>query len=171
MKNATSTEQRILIDTERQQLTLVKDREVILNSRISSAKNGLGEQQHSECTPRGLHVVRAKIGDGEAINTIFVGRRLTGERYTPELKKQAPERDWILTRILWLSGVEPGINRLGSVDTMRRYIYIHGAPDEDELGIPSSHGCIKMNNYDLIKLFDQVAVGTPVEIHPFANVQ
>ncbi|HKJ75676.1 MAG TPA: L,D-transpeptidase, partial [Gammaproteobacteria bacterium] len=76
----------------------------------------------------------------------------------------APERDWILTRILWLCGEEPGRNRLGRVDTMRRYVYIHGAPDDDPMGVPSSKGCVKMRNADIIDLFDRVAVGTPVVI-------
>jgi lipoprotein-anchoring transpeptidase ErfK/SrfK len=119
---------------------------------------------NSECTPRGKHIIRAKIGENADINTVFVGRRDTGERYTPELRKQFPERDWILTRIMWLSGCEPGINRLGDVDTMRRYIYIHGCPDEDEMGKPDSHGCIKMHNDDVVDLFEMVAPGTHVNI-------
>ena len=169
LKNNTSTEQYILIDTERQELRLLKDNNTLFQFRVSTAKNGLGEYQGSECTPRGHHVIRAKIGTGQPTNTVFSGRRPTGELYTPHLKQQSPDRDWILTRILWLSGLEPGINRLGNVDTMRRYIYIHGAPDEDEMGVPSSHGCIKMNNHDLIELYNQVTVGTAVEIHPLAH--
>ena len=132
--------------------------------RVSTARNGAGELRDSERTPRGRHRVRAKIGTGCIANTVFRGRRPSGELYSPELKRRFPQRDWILTRIMWLSGLEPGHNRLGLVDTMRRYIYIHGAPDEDRIGEPSSHGCIKMRNIDVIALFDQIPVGTIVTI-------
>lgn len=131
---------------------------------ISSAKQGVGERCGSFCTPRGRHIVRAKIGKDCAPNTVFVARRATGECYTPELGAAFPGRDWILTRILWLSGQEVGYNRLGASDTMRRYIYIHGTPDSVPLGIPGSHGCIRMNNADLIELFDLIPVGISVEI-------
>jgi lipoprotein-anchoring transpeptidase ErfK/SrfK len=131
---------------------------------ICSARNGLGEQSGSNCTPRGRHIIRAKIGTGCAENTVFVGRRPTGEIYSPELKEKFPERDWILTRILWLSGCEVGFNRLGSVDTMRRYIYIHATPDSVHMGVPASHGCILMRNAEMVDLFDRVVVGTTVNI-------
>jgi len=131
---------------------------------VSTAANGAGEMLDSNCTPRGRHLIRAKIGAGQPENTVFKGRRPTGETYTPELGAQFPERDWILTRILWLSGCEVGFNRLGKSDTMRRYIYIHGTPDSAPLGKPGSHGCIRMCNADLIELFDLVTAGTAVEI-------
>ena len=131
---------------------------------VSSAANGVGECGGSGCTPRGKHLIRAKIGAGQPPDTVFVGRRPTGEIYTPELDMQYPGRDWILTRILWLSGCEPGFNRLGVNDTMRRYIYIHGTPDRVQLGAPGSHGCIRMRNADLLELFDLVRPGTPVQI-------
>lgn len=131
---------------------------------ISSAKNGTGQQRGSFCTPLGRHIVRAKIGAGQPVNTVFVRRRPTGEIYTPELSRQFPKRDWILTRILWLSGCEPGYNRLGPVDTMRRYIYIHGTPDSVEMGKPGSIGCIRVANHDLLELFEKVPVGTEVDI-------
>lgn len=131
---------------------------------ISTAKNGAGEKYGSECTPRGRHIIRAKIGAGEKLNSIFIGRRFTGEIFTESLRQEFPERDWILTRILWLSGLESGINRLGNVDTMRRYIYIHGCPDNDVMGQASSHGCIKMRNTELVELFDKVEVGELVTI-------
>jgi lipoprotein-anchoring transpeptidase ErfK/SrfK len=133
--------------------------------RVSTAKNGPGEINGSFCTPRGLHVIRAKIGAGAPLNTVFVKRRPTGEIYSPELGARFPGRDWMLTRILWLSGCEPGRNRLGKVDTMRRYIYIHGSPDTVEMGKPGSIGCIRMRNEDLLQLFERVAAGTQVEIH------
>jgi L,D-transpeptidase YbiS len=131
---------------------------------VSTATNGAGERAGSHCTPRGRHIVRARIGAGAPVNTVFVGRRPTGEIWTPDLAAQYPNRDWILTRILWLSGCEVGFNRLGEVDTMRRYIYIHGTPDSMDMGKPGSIGCIRMRNSDLIELFDLVPVRTPVEI-------
>ncbi len=131
---------------------------------VSTGANGVGEENGSYCTPRGRHVIRAKIGAGQPVGTVFVKRRPTGEVYTPQLGAQHPGRDWILTRILWLSGVERGYNRGGSCDTMRRYVYIHGTPDEVELGRPGSRGCIRMRNADLLELFDWVAAGTQVEI-------
>lgn len=135
-----------------------------MDTLVSTARNGPGERINSECTPRGTHVVRARIGAGCPVNTVFRGRRPTGEVFTPPMRAQFPGRDWILTRILWLSGMEKGINRLGPVDTMRRYIYIHGAPENDVMGVPGSHGCIKMSNPDMMTLFDRVNVGTPVII-------
>jgi lipoprotein-anchoring transpeptidase ErfK/SrfK len=141
-----------------------RDGRVLLESRVSTARNGAGERMNSECTPRGRHVVRAKIGTGQPANTVLVSRRPTGEVYSPALRAAFPGRDWILTRILWLSGLEPGRNRLGDVDTMRRYVYIHGCPDEDPMGVPSSRGCVKMRNPEVIRLFDLVSPGTPVLI-------
>ena len=132
--------------------------------KVSSAAKGVGEISGSQCTPRGKHIIRAKIGARLPDNAVLVGRRPTGEIYTPQLGQQFPERDWILTRILWLSGCEIGFNRLGARDTMRRYIYIHGTPDSMVLGQPDSHGCIRMRNSDIVELFDLVSAGTPVEI-------
>jgi L,D-transpeptidase YbiS len=132
---------------------------------ISTAANGVGCEKDSGCTPLGRHIIRAKIGAGAKPNSVFVGRRATGEICTPELMMQFQNRDWILTRILWLSGTELGLNRLGNVDTMQRYIYIHGSPDGTEMGKIGSHGCIRMRNADVIALFDLVETGTPVLIH------
>jgi len=131
---------------------------------VSTAANGAGEQKNSYQTPRGNHIIRAKIGAGAAANTVFKGRRPTGEIFTLDLMAAHPNRDWILTRILWLSGTEVGKNRLGNVDTMQRYVYIHGSPDSVEMCKPGSHGCIRMRNADVIALFDLVSVGTPVNI-------
>ncbi len=131
---------------------------------VSTAKRGVGEKNGSLCTPRGSHIVRAKIGAGQPLNAVFVRRRATGEVWTPELHEKYPGRDWILTRILWLSGCEPGRNRLGDVDTMRRYIYIHGSPDTAEMGKPGSIGCIRMRNRDIVELFERVPPYTAVEI-------
>jgi len=155
---------RIEVDVPNQTLTLFLNESVHKTFRIATGKKGVGEKFGSEQTPRGRHIIRAKVGAGAAPNTVFVGRRPTGEIYTPSMRELHPKRDWILTRIMWLSGLEPGFNRLGDVDTMRRYVYIHGCPDEDEMGIPSSHGCVKMRNKDVITLFDTVPAGTPVLI-------
>ncbi len=138
--------------------------ESVFSVSISTAKNGAGQIFGSECTPLGSHRIRAKIGAGQKPNTVFVGRRPTGEIYSESLSDSFPNRDWILTRIMWLCGNETGRNRGGRVDTQRRYIYIHGAPDSHLMGKPSSHGCIKMRNVDVIKLFDLVSVGTTVNI-------
>jgi hypothetical protein len=154
----------IKVSIDEQRLQLLKDEAVVMDVAVSTASNGPGELINSECTPRGWHRVRARIGAACPVNTVFVGRRPTGELYAPELRAANPGRDWIITRILWLCGEEPGKNRLGEVDTMRRYIYIHGAPDDDPVGVPSSHGCVKMRNTDVIKLFDIVPVGTRVLI-------
>ena len=154
----------VRVDLDRQRLDLHVRGEVRRTYPVSTAANGPGEQEGSECTPRGRHVIRAKIGAGAGPGTVFVGRRSTGERYTPALRAAYPDRDWILTRILWLSGTEPGRNRLGRVDTMRRYIYIHGCPDDVDITCPGSHGCIRMRNDDVIDLFDRVEAGTGVVI-------
>jgi L,D-transpeptidase YbiS len=131
---------------------------------VSTSKLGIGQQKGSNKTPLGWHQIKAKIGAGAAENTVFVGRRPTGEIYNGELASQYPERDWILTRILWLGGCEIGRNRFGDVDTMQRYIYIHGTPDTEPMGIPESHGCIRMRNSDVIALFDELDPGTPIWI-------
>ena len=156
---------KIRISIGLQQLDLLDDAgKLIKRYSISSAKNGVGEENGSFRTPRGRHIIRAKIGAGAPFNTVFVERRATGETYSPELAKRHPRRDWILTRILWLSGLERGYNRLGQVDTMRRAIYIHGSPDTADMGKPGSRGCIRMHNRDIVELFDLVPVRTPVEI-------
>jgi lipoprotein-anchoring transpeptidase ErfK/SrfK len=153
---------RISVSFAEQRLRLANGDEILLDVPVSTAGNGPGERMGSECTPRGRHLVRAKIGAGAPSGSVFVGRRATGERFHPRLRAQYPQRDWILTRILWLSGLEPGHNRLGNVDTMRRFIYIHGCPDDVILGTPGSHGCIRMRNGAVMALFERVPVGTPV---------
>ena len=161
----TQPQQTIEIDVPTQSLIL-KDAQgrILMQTRISTARNGVGEENGSEKTPRGAHYIRARIGAGLPADTVLISRRPTGEIYSPSLRAAFPNRDWILTRILWLCGLEPGKNRLGSVDTMRRYIYIHGCPDEDPMGVPGSRGCVKMRNREIIELFDRVAPGTRVHI-------
>jgi L,D-transpeptidase YbiS len=155
----------ITIQLATQALDLSEDEHVLRTYLVSTAKNGAGEQVNSCCTPRGHHIIRAKIGAGCPLGTVFVGRGPTGEIWTPALSRKHPGRDWILSRILWLRGCEPGKNRGGSVDTMQRYIYIHGAPEDVPMGSPTSQGCIRMRNDEISELFDLIAVGTPVRIH------
>jgi len=155
---------KIEIDIAAQTLALLDGGRLLRRYSVSTAKNGPGERNGSFCTPRGRHIVRAKIGAGQPHNAVFVRRRPTGELWSPELDEKHPGRDWMLTRILWLSGREPGRNRLGDVDTMRRYIYIHGSPDRAEMGKPGSIGCIRMRNADIAELFDLVPPYTEVEI-------
>ena len=154
----------IRIDAAKQELTVLDGERVVKRYSVSTARNGLGEKTGSFCTPRGKHIIRAKIGAGLPEGAVFVRRRPTGEVWTPELHARSPGRDWILTRILWLSGKEPGKNRLGDVDTMRRYIYIHGSHDLAEMGKPGSIGCVRMRNKDVAELFDLVPAYTPVLI-------
>ncbi len=148
-----------------QELLLEEDGKVMKRYRVSTALKGAGERFGSECTPRGRHRIRLKIGEGCPPGTVFVARRPTGEIYTPELGRRHPGRDWILTRILWLTGADPGFNRGGHCDTLRRYIYIHGTAEEPLVGTPVSHGCIRMRSGDILELFDRVSNGTEVYIH------
>ena len=152
------------VDIANQIMQVLHDGKLIKKYLISTAKNGAGEEYGSEKTPRGWHVIRAKIGSDALPNTVFVKRRPTHEMYNSELRLQFPERDWMLTRILWLCGLEVGKNRFGNVDSMKRKIYIHGAPDDVQMGMPGSRGCIRMRNIDIIELFDEVKAGTKVLI-------
>ncbi len=154
----------VVISVSSQTLCLYQGKQKVCQYPISSALNGIGGEKNSGKTPLGRHRIRAKIGEGLPINSVLIGRRPTGEIYTPELAHAYPERDWVLSRILWLSGQEIGMNRLGQVDTMQRYIYIHGTPDSEPMGVPRSHGCIRMRNADVMALFDCVSVGTEVLI-------
>lgn len=158
----------IEISIEEQTLTLFDKNKQIKNYPVSTAKNGSGELIDSECTPCGKHIITEKIGEETEANSVFVGRMETGEIYEPGLRDLHPERDWILTRILWLSGLEEGKNKGhkngNCVDSHERYIYIHGSPDDVEMGSPGSRGCIRMRNQDIIELFDLIEVGTKVVI-------
>lgn len=147
-----------------QRLEVIENGRTVKSYPVSTAKNGPGERKGSGCTPRGWHVIRAKIGRGAPADAVFKGRRWTGEIYGQALEEQFPERDWILTRILWLGGLEPGVNRYKEVDTAWRYIYIHGSPDRGVAGLPASHGCIRMKTPDMLDLFNRVGAGTPVLI-------
>ena len=150
----------------RQVLKVLDDGMPVREFPVSTSRYGPGERSGSQCTPRGLHVVRARVGAGRPAGAVFVGRRHTGEIYTADLASRYPDRDWILTRLIWLSGREPGRNRFGAVDTLRRFIYIHGTPDTEPMGVPFSHGCIRMRTDDVIDLYELVEIGTLVEITP-----
>ncbi|MDD2768945.1 MAG: L,D-transpeptidase [Methylococcus sp.] len=152
------------ISVLQQYLEVIEGGRVAVRYRVSTAKNGVGERRGSECTPRGWHRVRAKIGAGLPPGSVLVGRRPTGEIYSSELARRHPGRDWILSRILWLGGLEPGINRYGEVDTAWRYIYIHGSPDAGVDGAPRSHGCVRLTSPDVIELFDRVPTGMLVYV-------
>ena len=154
----------ISIDLTRQVLQLQVAAGVVREYPVSTGKNGPGEQLDSGCTPRGRHSIAGMIGAGCAANTVFAGRQPTGELYTPALHRHHPERDWILTRIIWLQGEEPGVNQGGAVDTYSRYIYIHGAPDDLKMGEPGSAGCIRMRNNDVVELFELVSEGCEVNL-------
>jgi len=154
----------MIVDIPSQCMLVHKGDKLLREYPVSTARNGTGQRYGSGCTPLGRHKVRIKIGDGAPVNTVFVGRRPTGEIYSPELAERHPERDWILTRVLWLTGAEPGFNRGGECDSLRRYIYVHGTPDSEPMGKPASHGCIRMRNADLVELFDMLPVGSEVLI-------
>jgi hypothetical protein len=166
---STTDNHSIDIDLARQTLTLRHHGRVVSTWPVSTALKGAGERMDSGQTPRGRHRVRLLIGDGCQKNCVFVGRRATGEIYSEALARAQPRRDWILTRIIWLTGCEPGFNRGGDRDTLRRFIYIHGCPDTEPMGVPKSHGCIRMRNADIVTLFEQVQVGTPVMISDDAS--
>ena len=158
----------IQISISDQTLSLFDEDKLVKQYSISTAKNGVGEEMDSECTPRGKHIIIEKIGAGCEANSVFVGRIHTGEIYEPALRELQPERDWILTRILWLSGVEAGKNKGQlegvNIDSHARYIYIHGSPDDVAMGQPGSRGCVRMRNPDVIELFDLIEPGTEVDI-------
>jgi lipoprotein-anchoring transpeptidase ErfK/SrfK len=157
-------ERYLRVSIPRQEMDLMEGGRALRTWPVSTARNGPGELRGSECTPRGWHRIRARIGAGLPAGTVFRGRRPTGEIYGPELEARHPGRDWILTRILWLGGLEPGCNRYGAVDTAWRYIYIHGSPDHGVTGAPASHGCVRMNSADVAEAFELAPAGMRVLI-------
>lgn len=164
MTGVAAGESYLRVSLSRQTLEWMTDARSLRCWPVSTARNGPGERRGSECTPRGWHRVRARIGEGQPLNTVFRGRRPTGELYGEALAARHPGRDWILTRILWLGGLEPGFNRYGDVDTTWRYVYIHGSPDHGVAGIPASHGCVRLRSPDMLDLFERVPVGMKVLI-------
>lgn len=168
MPNDKTPDKKLIVNIAQQTLTLYQKNKAVIQYKVSTAKNGIGSLQDSGCTPLGEHLIAEKIGASEPINAVFIGRVPTGEIYSAELGKLHPKRDWILSRILWLSGCEAGVNKgrnsQGGCDTYQRYIYIHGTPDTEPMGEPLSHGCVRMRNSDIIELFEQVEETTPVLI-------
>lgn len=159
---------QLVINIAKQTLTVWQQQKMVIQYPVSTAKNGIGSQQDSGCTPLGRHMIAEKIGGSLPIHSVFIGRVPTGERYSADLGTLYPERDWILSRILWLSGLENGSNKGsnndGCCDTYQRYIYIHGTPATEPMGVPLSHGCIRMRNEDIMELFEQVEEGMSVTI-------
>jgi lipoprotein-anchoring transpeptidase ErfK/SrfK len=155
---------KINISVSSQKLSLFQEGELISSYKVSTALKGVGQEKNTNKTPLGNHIIRAMIGRNLPIYAVIKARRYTNEIWTKELDDPSITVDWILSRVIWLSGKDLGRNRLGNVDTMQRYIYIHGTNEEHLLGTPSSHGCIRMSNEDVIELFDLVSVGDIVEI-------
>ena len=159
-----TNEQFIYISSKKQQLDFYLGNKLLQSYSVSTGKNGMGEQMGSEQTPRGWHRIHSQIGQLTPVNSVFVGRVWTGEIYDEALALANPGRDWILTRIFQLEGLEPGRNQGGEVDSLQRYIYIHGTPDTTLLGVPGSRGCIRMRNKDIIALALQLEISTRVLI-------
>lgn len=168
MTNDKKCTKQLVVNIAQQTLTVYQQNKEIIQYKVSTAKNGIGSQQDSGCTPLGQHVIAEKIGGSEPINSVFIGRVPTGELYDADLGRLHPERDWILSRILWLSGLEAGVNKgrnsQGGCDTYQRYIYIHGTPDTEPMGVPLSHGCVRMRNKDIVDLFEDIDEGTSVSV-------
>ncbi|QDP72832.1 L,D-transpeptidase [Legionella israelensis] len=156
--------QLLLISTATQQMHCYENDQLVYTYSVSTAKNGLGEMRGSECTPRGWHTIHSIIGFEHEINSVFVGRKWTGEIYSEKLAEQYPGRDWILTRILRLDGLEDGRNKGGDMDSLQRFIYIHGTPDSTLLGQRGSRGCIRMRNLEIIELANWVSAGSYIYI-------
>jgi lipoprotein-anchoring transpeptidase ErfK/SrfK len=160
---AIDPQQRLLwVDIAGQRLYVVDNGRITQSYAVSTALKGPGCDQDSYQTPTGLHRISDKIGDDAATGTVFEGREPTGELAEVEQTDHDTGKDQITSRILWLSGMQPGINQGEGVDTYQRYIYIHGTNEEGRIGQAVSHGCIRMKNADVIALFQQVETDTPV---------
>ena len=149
-----------------QALYLYKGGEIVKTYPVSTSKYGTGNRLGSGKTPLGTHKVERKIGAEAPLYTIFRNRVNTKQLVAPNFSPRPSGKDFVTTRILWLRGLEPGVNKGGRIDSFRRCIYIHGTPDEGLIGSPASHGCIRMKNKDVAELFDAVPVGALVEILP-----
>jgi lipoprotein-anchoring transpeptidase ErfK/SrfK len=158
------TDPWLIVDSSTQQLYLINGKSQSHKFQISTSKYGLGCQQDSLMTPTGAHQIAQKIGGDNKANEIFVGRVATGEKAEILGEKKTSDKDLILTRILWLQGLEKNKNCGEGVDSFQRYIYIHGTHEEGLLGSPASHGCVRMSNTDIIDLYQKVSVGTFVYI-------
>jgi len=150
----------IFIDTASQSLAYYEKSIITVTCAVSTSRFGIGNSAGSNMTPLGLHRVEEKIGGGAQPWTIFSSRENTGVVWSDGMD----DENQILTRILRLRGLEPGVNAGSGIDSYERYIYIHGTNHEEMIGTPMSHGCVCMKNDDVIKLFDMVDVGTLVYI-------
>lgn len=168
------TTKKIIVSIAAQTLTLYDHDAPVQQFSISTALNGVGELEGTGCTPLGKHRICEKFGADLPVGAVLVGRKFTGEIYSNALAAKHPDRDWILSRILWLDGMEAGKNSgiqctpdgEACCDSKARYIYIHGTPDSEPMGEPRSHGCVRMRNSDVMALFELVDVDTPVHIAP-----
>lgn len=159
-------QQVVIVDVSAQRLSLYRHGERVGHWQVSTSQFGTGNRQNSQRTPLGVHRVARKIGDNAPIGTLFRARRDTGRTVSILKDDRAADGDYVTTRILWLEGLEPGVNKGPGIDSFDRYIYIHGTAEEGRIGRPVSHGCVRMRNDEVIALFDQVAEGTLVEIRP-----
>lgn len=164
MSNYSVEDVRVCVDVGLQRLTVLRRGRKVATYPVSTATLGTGSESGSNRTPLGLHRVCKKIGDGEPHGMIFVGRVPVGKIATIKVDAVDAAEDLILTRILWLDGLEEGKNRGGSVDSRSRYIYIHGTNEEGLIGRPASHGCVRMRNADVVELCDLIVEGVVVEI-------
>ena len=154
----------IYVAAQRQRLYLIKDRKIVSKHTISTSKYGIGSTADSEKTPLGLHRIYSKFGGNTPLGGILKERRYIGKEAQIITDPIDIESDDVTTRILWLEGLEPGVNKGGNLDSRRRCIYIHGTPEEGLLGQPASHGCIRMKNEEIINLYDQAGKGMHVII-------
>ena len=159
-----SQNNEIIVDISEQRLYLYNNDNLVQSFPVSTSKYGEGQIENSFKTPLGLHEIKEKIGDKEPINTIFTARENTNKIAEIQINPNDTENDFVTSRILWLDGLENGINRGVGVDSYSRYIYIHGTHEEGLIGQKASHGCIRMFNNDVIELFDMVSEGTKVQI-------
>lgn len=164
IKYQRSFDSYLFVSVKRQKIFYIKNGNVEKIFLISTAKKGLGQEIHSEKTPEGLHQIKQKIGSNLPKDAILREREYSGEIATIYTDETDVEDDFVTSRIMWLEGLESGINRGGNVDSYNRYIYIHGTPEEGLIGKPASHGCVRMKNSEVIELFDLVQVNTPVLI-------
>lgn len=152
----------IYVGIKRQKLYLIQNGKLIHEFEVSTAKNGAGCEKGSQKTPIGLHEIRRKIGDNVPLAGQFNFKKHNGEIADINLSDSPTEEDYILTRILTLRGLEEGINKGEGIDSYERAIYIHGTADEGLIGKPASHGCVRMKNEEIIKLYDLIEENTKV---------
>lgn len=154
----------LFVSIENQKMYRIQSKNIIETYEISTSKYGIGNQMGSNKTPTGLHKINSKYGHKTPINGRMIGRVFYGQIAKIFSDTTTSKTDDITSRILWLEGLENGINKGDNIDSYKRYIYIHGTSEEGRIGIPSSHGCVRMKNKDVIDLFNEVAIGTFVLI-------